>query len=444
MESFKSKSISAALATATCTLLGTSVAAPVLAQEEPAWVFNTALLYYGEADGRIQDGSVKGLVQRRFVDDRVLSIGFAVDALTGATPNGAIPFDGVQTFTAPSGESTYKTAPGDMPKDDSFQDVRASLTVNWSQPLGRLFTINAGLSGSSEFDYTHYGANLGFTRDLNKRNTTLSLGIAASRDAISPVGGVPIPFSSMLDRSKQREDGPRPPNRTGDQTKDVYDVVFGVTQVVNRNLLVQLDYSLSASSGYLNDPYKILSLVDAVTGDPLPRTPVPGKKGPVHQYRYENRPDSHVKQSFYGQAKLFMGGKVLDASYRFMTDDWGIHSHTVDTHFRVPFTNGNYLEPHFRYYTQTAADFYQISLVDGTQAFTFASADYRLGDFDAFTVGLKYGWKSRFGKEMSLRLEYYKQNGNAPAEQVIGNQAGRVLYPDLDAIIAQFSYQFEL
>lgn len=444
MDSCKSKSVSAALATATCALLGTAVVAPVLAQEEPAWDFNTALLYYGEADGRVQDGSIKGLVRRRFVDDRVLSVGFAVDALTGATPNGGIAFRDAQTFTAPSGESTYKAAPNEIPKDDSFQDVRVSLTANWSQPLGRRYTINAGLSGSGEFDYIHYGANIGVTRDFNKRNTTFSLGTAVSRDTISPVGGTPIPFSPMLDRSKQREDGPRPPNRAGDQTKDVYDLVLGVTQVVSRNFLVQLDYSLSASRGYLNDPYKILSLVDPITGDPVPRIPEPGKKGPLYEYRYESRPDSHTKQSFYGQAKLFMSGKVLDTSYRFMTDDWGIHSHTVDTHFRVPFANGNYLEPHFRYYTQSAADFYRLSLVDGTQPFTFASADYRLGKFDAFTVGLKYGWKTRFGKEMNVRLEYYRQDGTAPAEQIIGNQADQVLYPDLDAIIAQFSYQFEL
>lgn len=451
MTKVNNKSIAVSLATATCSLLGTAGVAPVQAQEEPAWDFNTALLYYGEADDRVQDGSFKALVQRRFVDDRILSMGFAVDTLTGATPNGAIPYSGTQTFTAPSGESTYTTAPDEIPLDRSFRDTRVALTANWSQPLGRFFGINAGLSGSSENDYTHYGANLALTRDFNKRNTTLSLGVAVARDDINPVGGTPLPFSQMQDAVEREDDDddddkPRVRRATtiGDQSKDVYDLIIGVTQVVNRNLLFHFNYSYSASSGYLNDPYKIMSLVDATTGDPIPRTPAPGEEGPSHVYLFENRPDERTKHSFFGQTKLFMSGKVLDLSYRYMTDDWNIDSHTVDMRYRLSFNNGNYLEPHIRLYAQTGADFYRISLVDGTQPFTFASSDYRLGEFDAITIGMKFGWKTRFGKEMSIRLEYYRQDGNAPADQIIGNQADRELYPDLQAIIAQFSYKFEL
>ncbi|HEX9852581.1 MAG TPA: DUF3570 domain-containing protein, partial [Woeseiaceae bacterium] len=144
----------------------------------------------------------------------------------------------------------------------------------------------------------------------------------------------------------------------------------------------------------------------------------------------------------YGQAKYYMSGKVLDLSYRYMTDDWEIDSHTLEARYRLPFGDRRYLEPHVRWYTQTAADFYRISLVDGAPPLEFASSDYRLGEFDAITVGMKYGWKTRSDNEMSVRLEYYMQDGSAPPDQIIGNQAGRELYPDLDAIIAQFSYRF--
>jgi hypothetical protein len=72
----------------------------------------------------------------------------------------------------------------------------------------------------------------------------------------------------------------------------------------------------------------------------------------------------------------------------------------------------------------------------------FASADYRLGNFDALTAGLKYGWKTGSGNEMSIRAEIYQQNGTIPGGLLIGNQVGRETYPDLDAIIVQFSYHF--
>jgi hypothetical protein len=231
-------------------------------------------------------------------------------------------------------------------------------------------------------------------------------------------------------------------NKTGGETKDVIDAVIGVTQVISRQLLVQLNYSFSNSTGYLTDPYKFLSLVDAVTGDTVPRAPAPGAEGPSHEFRFENRPDDRTKHSVYAQAKYYMGGKVLDASYRYMTDDWDIDSHTVDMRLRWPLGERSYLEPHLRFYTQSEADFYTISLVDGVELPAFASADYRLGNFDAVTAGLKYGWKTRGGTEMSVRAELYQQSGTIPGDLLFGNQVGRESYPDLDAIIVQFSYHF--
>jgi hypothetical protein len=87
-----------------------------------------------------------------------------------------------------------------------------------------------------------------------------------------------------------------------------------------------------------------------------------------------------------------MDGKVLDLSYRYMTDDWEIDSHTVDLRFRWPLGDRSYVEPHIRYYSQSEAEFYRSSLIDGEALPEYASADYRLGNFDAVTVGAKYGW----------------------------------------------------
>jgi hypothetical protein len=428
-------SIAVSLARATCTLLGTAISTPVLAQEEPGWDFNTALLYYGESDNRVQDISLNVLARKTLLDDRFLTLGLAVDTLTGATPGGALPFSGPQTFTRPSGLSTYTTPGGQIPLDDSFLDTRVAISAGWTQPFARLYKFNAGISASKEYDYLHLGADLGFARDFNKRNTTLSFGLAFSQDSLEPVGGAPLPLSAMLDVGDLS-------NRTGDQDKTIVDAVIGLTQVINRDLLVQVNYSFSQSTGYLNDPYKFLSLVDGSSGDPIERTPAPGESGPDYEYRYENRPDERTKHSLYTQAKYHMNGKVLDASYRYMTDDWDIRSQTIEARYRWPIGDSRYLEPHLRYYTQTAAEFYRISLVDGAPPLEFASADYRLGDFDAITIGLKYGWKTRRDNEMSVRLEYYMQDGTAPTDQVIGNQSNYSLYPDLDAIIAQFSYRF--
>jgi hypothetical protein len=429
------KSVAVSLATASCALLGTTPAAPVNAQEEGNWEFDTALLYYGESDDRVEDISLNILARRNFVDDRILALGLTIDSLTGATPIGALPFAGPQTFTTPSGLQVRTTPPNEIPLDGSFLDTRYAISASWQQPWGRMNTLSAGMTASGEYDYLHLGANFKISHDFNNRNSTVSLGLALARDELDPVGGSPTPLSAMLDVGDLS-------NRTGEVDKDVIDIVAGFTQVINRNWLIQVNYSFSDSSGYLNDPYKIVSLVDPVNGDPVPRVPTPGVDGPSHQYLFESRPDERTKHSIYAQTKYYIEGKVLDASYRYMTDDWDIDSHTVDLRYRWPLGSSNYLEPHVRYYTQSHAEFYRPSIDSSLPLPSYASADYRLGEFDAITIGLKYGWYTESGNEWSARLEFYSSDGEVPGKLLIGNQAGREIYPDLEAIIAQISYRF--
>jgi opacity protein-like surface antigen len=431
----QNNSIAISLAAATCTLFGTAPTNPVNAQEDPGWDFDTSFLYYGESDGRVQDASLSLLAKRWFADDKDLTLTLTVDSLTGASASGATPMDVAQTFTSPSGNAVYTIPAGQHPLDDTFLDTRVAISASWQQPLGRLYKVNAGLTASGEYDYFHIGGNVGLSRDFNNRNTTVSVGVAYARDSMDPEGGAPIPFARMLDVGDLS-------NKMGDQDKDVVDLLLGVTQVVNRNLLVQLNYSYSDSSGYLSDPYKIISMVDGVTGDTVPRTPAPGVEGPSHEFRFESRPENRAKHSLFGQAKYYWDGRVVDVSYRYMTDDWDIDSHTLDAKLRFPMGDNRYLEPHVRFYSQSEAEFYRASLVDSDPLPLYASADYRLGDFDAITAGIKYGWKTASGSDMSVRLEYYRQDGDVPAEQIIGNQSQRNLYPGLDAIIFNFSYRF--
>lgn len=426
--------LSARLAAATCALLGVS-AAPVMADETERWSFDTALLYYGENDDRVQDVSATIGAKRAFDDERLLNFTLTADTLTGASASGAIATDAPQTFTSPSGKAIYTTPGGRTPLDDTFHDTRFALNASWTQPLARLYTLSAGLGFSTEYDYTHLGANLALARDFNKRNTTLSAGLAYSQDDVDPVGGAPVPLSQMRDVGDLG-------NKRSSDSKDVLDVLFGVTQVLTRNTVLRVNYSYSQSSGYLNDPYKILSVVDGTTGDTILRTLAPGVQGPMGIYLYESRPDSRAKHSLYAEMKHAFGAPVLYGSYRFMTDDWGIDSHTGEVRLRWPFGSANYIEPLLRYYMQSQADFYHPSLVQGAALPAYASADFRLGEFDAVTVGMKFGHQTTGGNEWNARLEYYQQNGTIARAQLIGNQFAREQYPDLKAVIAQFGYRF--
>ncbi len=148
-----------------------------------------------------------------------------------------------------------------------------------------------------------------------------------------------------------------------------------------------------------------------------------------------------MKQSLFGLLKHDLGGHVLEASYRYMTDDWGIDSQTVDLHVRFAMGAGRYLQPHLRYYTQSAADFYRTVLFDGEPLPEFASADYRLAAFDGVTLGFKYGWPGKLG-DWSLRASYYQAVGQPSAGSDVGVLRDLDLDPNMKAIIAQFSFKF--
>jgi hypothetical protein len=442
--------IGASLAAATCALLGSSAPEPVIAQEVGGWQVDTAGLYYSEADNRVRDLSFNVLAKTQAIEDNYLTLTFTVDTLSGASPNGAAPSTSLQTFAHPitlsrsSGGSVtasggnFTIAPGELPVDSSFQDTRFAGSADWQRPLGRLTLFDFGASASREHDYTHLGINGGIARDLNERNTALSASVAWADDKVEPVGGSPIPFSAMRAATLAGEEQGGGASAGGGRShpKHVLDALFGVTQVLNRQTIVQLNYSLSSSDGYLTDPYKLLSVVDPYTGNLVPG-PDPG----LNLYLYEKRPDSREKRSIFALLKRNFGGNVLDASYRVMTDDWGVHSRTADLHFRWDLGAAGYLEPHLRAYSQTAADFYHTVLFDEQPLPAYATADYRLGQFDAITVGLKYGKETGSG-EFSTRVELYRQSGKPSPDALVGSLRNVDLYPDLTALIAQLNYNF--
>jgi hypothetical protein len=425
------REIGTPLAAATCALLGQTAPGIVQAQELKPWNIDTSMLIYSESDGRVQDLSLNIWGRKELREDKFLGLTLAVDSLTGASPSGATPANVVQTLTSPSGNSQYTVAPGAPALDTSFHDTRTALSASWEMPVARLGLLSVGANLSDEFDYTSAGVNARYARDFNNRNTTLSFGLALANDTVNPVGGSPIPFAPMLAVGDVG-------NKDGDQSKDVTDFLIGLTQVLNRHTIVQFNYSLSQADGYLTDPYKFLSVVDPVTGNPAAGPPGSGR----FAYLFENRPDTRDKQSIYGLLKRDFNGDVLELSYRYMTDDWGIDSHTVEARYRFNFGANRYLQPHVRFYQQTAADFYRTVLFAGVPRPAYATADHRLGEFDGLTLGLKYGQATARGSEWSARIEYYTQTGNASPGSAVGALANLDLYPDLNALIAQFSYKF--
>jgi hypothetical protein len=422
--------IAAALAAATASLLATAGGTSAAVAQEATggkWDFDLALHSYRETD-RVNDASGTFLVRRGRGGGGEFRLLFTIDTLTGASASGAVPAARAQTFTSPSGKAYYTTPAGTIPLDPTFLDTRVALAANMVQPLGRFSKVDFGLSVSSEWDYLHTGVNANYTRDFNERRTTFTLGVAFARDTIDPEGGAPLPLAPMLPVGALG-------NKAGSDDKTVTDFLIGVTHVLGRNTIGQLNYSLSVADGYLTDPYKLLSVVDRATGEPAPGP------GDLDLYLFESRPDSRTKHSLFALWKHSLGRDVVDLSYRYMTDDWKIDSHTVELRYRWDLGSFD-LQPHVRYYTQSAADFYRGALFAGDPVPQFASADYRVGELDTYTVGLAFGRPLANGQRLSLRLEYYEQSGTSPPELVVGSLRDFDLAPSVDALIAEVGFRW--
>ena len=104
----KDRKLRSALVAATCGLLGQ--AAPAVAAEPGDWEFDSAILFYSEND-RVTAIEPVLAGRRWYEDDSFLDIKLVLDALTGASANGAVPSSQAQTFTRPSGKGSY-TTPG--------------------------------------------------------------------------------------------------------------------------------------------------------------------------------------------------------------------------------------------------------------------------------------------------------------------------------------------
>lgn len=412
----------ARLRAATCVLL--AAGAPAAAHAEgaaPAWQFDGSTLVYAEK-ARTQIVEPVARITRLFAGGQSLSAQFALDAMSGASPSGAQPSGRVQTTTSASGTLTTHAA-NEVPTVP-FHDFRSALDLSYAQPVG-FATFTTGGHFSRERDYRSLGAHESVSLDLMHHLTTVTIGGGVNRDHVVPIGGVRV---GLTDGTRYESGSSR--------SKDVTDGLVGVSRVLTRRWMVSVNAARTHEQGYLTEPYKIVSLIDA-TGYPIPESLLT-----------EKRPSTRNRNSVVGSSVYHFAKDVLYTTYRYYWDDWGVRSHTVDLKYRQELPEHDWLQPHVRYYQQTQADFFTFGLPLSqpvSQRPKYASSDLRLGPLRTLTLGASYGfrWPDLPG-EFSLRGEYLRQWGDGHPSYAIGAQRTLDLFPpeDVFTVTAGYSVPF--
>ncbi len=435
LKSYPSKpSVRSALIMATCTVLSGSLS-PASAEEEDDSTLSRidlSTLYYSEED-RVSVNTTHVVVENDLGDEEFVRANFIYDTITGASPNGRIiPADqgsgGSIPFTSASGFTLNVNDVGSAGQKwlTEFTDKRAAIDLSWEKPITR--TLRRIFEGnfSSENDFTSYGGAATMVWDLNQRNTTVTGGLSVLKETVSPDSGTPLELAI----ANCNDTAPALPvwancnitsPRFGNGHKRVFDGVIGVTQVINKRTITQLNYSHGVSLGYLTDPYKLISVVDN------------NLDGEEVLILYEKRPDRRARNSLYWKTVSQLSPKkVVDFSYRYFWDDWGIKSHTIDYKYRYDYAPKSYLQPHIRYNTQSSADFFHNAIDAAVNELPrYASADYRLDKLQTYSIGLKYGKELGKSGAFAMRAEYIVQNYNA------------VSLPDMKALVYQGTFSFK-
>lgn len=280
----------------------------------------------------------------------------------------------------------------------SHSDTRIYPSVSWSMENEKKgSTIGGGLSFSSEFDYTSIGANLNFSQKTRNRNGEFTANAHVYLDKLKYI--LPIEL-----RTGGTGGGREGENNYDSKSRNSYSASLSYSQIINQRLQLMLIADLVYQQGYLGLPFHRVYFND-------------------NSLRAENLPDTRMKIPLGFRANYFLGDKVvLRSFYRYYNDDWGINSHTIQLETSVKLTPFFSLTPFYRYYTQTAADYFSPINVHKL-ADQYYTSNYDLSEFNSnfYGAGIRLSPpKGVFGIQrlnmLELRYGHYTRTNGLKAD----------------------------
>lgn len=333
---------------------------------------------YQEDAGRIGVETQSVLFETKITSWLTLHGDAVYDAISGATPTGAPPGVDIKNIYYPNGGTTTTVPTAHM------EDWRYAGSLDAAASFGP-HHITPQFSYSSEHDYISYGGALNYSLDLNQKNTALNLGWAHAWDTVIPYRGEYI---------------------TQNQQKNTDDILVGVNQILGPKTVMSVNLTFRNSHGYLNDPYRSVVFSDYPTDPDNPGL------------WPEKRPT--FRQSYIPYISLVQYVTPVNASiegaYRFYDDTFGVKAHTMDLSWHQKIGKIFLVSPVFRYYWQTAADFYAPLFpgdpsLDPTVFPTYYSADYRLSKLESFTYGVEISAKLTHFLSLDFGYKRYAMYG---------------------------------
>lgn len=344
-------------------------------------------------------------------DDDILSIDAGVSAYTSASSSNINPFDGEKAdpFVASTGASEG--------------DVWSSYTASYSHSSDDRNQIwSAHASFSTEYDYSSVGIGASYTKLFNEKNTELSVHGKILIDSWSELYPFELrPFeegesglSNGLFKSNTitGNSNYNPSFNAFDKSgRNSYSLGLGLSQILHKNGQGALLLDVVKQDGLLSTPFQRVYFKDIVDSF-------------IENFQLaddvERLPDSRLKIAIGGKVNWYINEYLtVRTFYRYYFDDWGIHSHTAKIELPIKITQQFTLYPSYRFYNQTAADYFK-PYEEAISTDAFYTSDYDLSEYQSnqFGFGLSYVdifTKVHFWKIglKSIDLKFYQYNRNS-------------------------------
>jgi hypothetical protein len=216
---------------------------------------------------------------------------------------------------------------------------------------------------SDESDYTANTASVDLSQDIFGDLVTVSFGFSQGWDEVRKNGD--DAFEETVDRRSYR---------------------FGLQLIVTPRLMTGLNYEAITDEGFLNNPYRSVRYLDETSARGF-------------SFQPELYPHTRTSNAVAINARYFLPHRAaVHGEYRYFTDTWGIDASTVSIGYTHPWGKRWIFEAGYRWYDQSAADFYS-DLFPRADAQNFLARDKELSTFTShmFSLGATYelpslGW----------------------------------------------------
>jgi hypothetical protein len=295
-------------------------------------------LYHRYDGGGVTIDGPSLLLRKKFAEKYSVSANFYMDMVSSASID-------VMTTASPYTETRTQ---GGLAFDGLFGKTQYSVS----------YTL------SDESDYTANTASFDLSQDIFGDLTTVSFGFSQGWDEVRKNGD--DAFEETVDRRNYR---------------------FGLQQILTPQLMAGLNYEVITDEGFLNNPYRSVRYLDPSSARGF-------------SFQPEVYPGTRTSNAVSLNARYYLKYRAaIHGEYRFYTDTWGIDANTVALGYTHPWGKRWIFEAGYRWYDQSAADFYS-DLFSRPNQQNFMARDKELSTFTSqmFSLGATYelpslGWE---------------------------------------------------